>query len=332
MPGLNIYCNFHCSGVELEMLQRGTAAHRLMIVPKASRSPLASGGPDAILDEADIAVGQPHPQSIARLPRLRWTHLTSAGYDSYDRPEIRQALATRSAILTNSSAVFAEPCAQHVLAFMLAEMRRLPEALALRQTDHSWPGRTLRLGSRLLQGQSVLLVGYGHIAQRLVQLLAPFEMNINGIRRHVRGDEIVKTWNVAQADQVLLLADHVIDLLPGGLETQNFFDGRRFALMKPTAIFYNVGRGSTVDQEALQNALDAGQLGAAYLDVTTPEPLGPDHPLWTAPRCHITPHTAGGHVKLVEGIVQHFLANLRRFETGQPLLDQIVAPEPGAAR
>ena len=94
--------------------------------------------------------------------------------------------------------------------------------------------------------------------------------------------------------------------------------------MKPGAIFYNIGRGDTVDQEAMQQALRANQLGAAALDVMTPEPLPPDHSLWTTPNCYITPHTAGGHHDEIERVIEHFVQNLRRFERGESLLDRVI--------
>ena len=94
--------------------------------------------------------------------------------------------------------------------------------------------------------------------------------------------------------------------------------------MKPGARFYNVGRGSTVDQAALLAALQSGRLGSAYLDVLDPEPLPPDHPLWTTQNCFITPHTAGGHHDQDERIVDHFLTNLDAFQRGAPMVDRIV--------
>ena len=94
--------------------------------------------------------------------------------------------------------------------------------------------------------------------------------------------------------------------------------------MKRGAVFYNIGRGTTVDQDALGEALRSGQLRAAYLDVTDPEPLPPEHPLWTTPNCVITPHTAGGHADEWVRLVKHFLVNLRRHEAGQPLLDRVI--------
>ena len=94
--------------------------------------------------------------------------------------------------------------------------------------------------------------------------------------------------------------------------------------MKPGAIFYNIGRGTTVDQTALLNALKSGRLSAAYLDVTDPEPLPKDHPLWSVPNCYITPHTAGGHAEEFERLATHFLNNLKRFEEGKALVDRVI--------
>jgi phosphoglycerate dehydrogenase-like enzyme len=94
--------------------------------------------------------------------------------------------------------------------------------------------------------------------------------------------------------------------------------------MKEGAVFYNIGRGTTVDQEALVGALNGGRLAAAWLDVTDPEPLPPTHPLWTAPNCHITPHTAGGHNDEFHRLVGHFLGNLDRYVRGETLKDRVI--------
>src|SRR6185369_12704858 len=106
--------------------------------------------------------------------------------------------------------------------------------------------------------------------------------------------------------------------------TLKLMDARRFGLMKPDAFFYNIGRGATVEQEALLEALQTGRLAAAYLDVTEPEPLPPEHPLWTAPNCYITPHTAGGHADEFERLVRHFLDNLERFQGHKSLRDRVI--------
>jgi phosphoglycerate dehydrogenase-like enzyme len=131
-------------------------------------------------------------------------------------------------------------------------------------------------------------------------------------------------WDSAEATRALGAADHVLNILPAALATDGFFGAARLQAMKPGAIFYNIGRGTTVDQPALIAALTSGHLGAAYLDVTTPEPLPPDHPLWMAPNCFITPHSAGGHDDESVRLVRHFLENLGRFTSGQPLIDRVV--------
>jgi phosphoglycerate dehydrogenase-like enzyme len=94
--------------------------------------------------------------------------------------------------------------------------------------------------------------------------------------------------------------------------------------MKPGAVFYNIGRGTTVDQDALLAALRSGKLAAAWLDVTEPEPLPDDHPLRAEANCFITPHIAGGHANEAETLVRHFLENFKRYQDGSPLLDRVM--------
>jgi len=124
--------------------------------------------------------------------------------------------------------------------------------------------------------------------------------------------------------QALAAADHVLNLLPDNAESRHFINADRLAAMKPGANFYNIGRGATVDQTALLQALRSGRLGAAWLDVTDPEPLPADHPLRAAPNCFITPHTAGGQVKESEALVRHFVENFHRFLQGTTLSDRIM--------
>ena len=118
-------------------------------------------------------------------------------------------------------------------------------------------------------------------------------------------------------------ADHVMNIMPQNAESDRFFDARRFGLMKPGATFYNIGRGTTVDQMALLGAMVARRIAAAYLDVTDPEPLPADHPLWTTPNCFITPHTAGGSADEFSRLGRHFIDNVKRFNRGEQLEDRV---------
>jgi phosphoglycerate dehydrogenase-like enzyme len=182
---------------------------------------------------------------------------------------------------------------------------------------------TMRPRLRLLNEQTVLILGFGTIARRLVELARPLEMNLIAVRRVVKDDEKIRVVPTAAVEEWLPLTDHLVNILPANDGTRHFVNAERLARLKSGAMFYNIGRGTTVDQEALLAALQSGRLGGAYLDVTEPEPLPPEHPLWTAPRCLITPHIAGGFSVEKEQQVRHFLENLRRFEKGEALLDRI---------
>jgi phosphoglycerate dehydrogenase-like enzyme len=147
---------------------------------------------------------------------------------------------------------------------------------------------------------------------------------VTAVRRRPAGDENVIVVTEDELAEALATADHIVNILPDNPATQRFVNAARLAATNPGAIFYNVGRGTTVDQDALLAALQSGHLGAAYLDVTEPEPLPPEHPLWSAPNCYITPHSAGGLRTEPQRLVQHFLDNLRRFDRGEPLEDRVI--------
>ncbi len=322
---LTIWCNQPFPEPARTELINGVAPHRIIFPPNLAANNLAAGGPDPLLAEADIAFGQPDAKQITELPRLRWIQLTTAGYTRFDNETVRSALKARGAVLTNSSSVYEEPCAEHAFSMMLALARQLPQSLhdQFRQPG-SWNAYHHRIHSRLLEGQSVLILGYGTIAKRLVELLSPLRMKITCVRRKPRGDESVPTITVEQTDAHLPQADHVMNILPQNKESDRFFDARRFPLMKPGAIFYNIGRGTTVDQMALLGALVSRRLAATYLDVTDPEPLPADHPLWTTPNCFITPHTAGGSADEFSRLARHFLANLAQFTAAGSMSDRII--------
>src|SRR5262249_8722039 len=152
---------------------------------KTEDSNLAAGVPDEGLAQAEVAFGQPDPDQMLRQENIRWVHLNSAGYTRYERDDLRQAFQKRGATLTNSSSVYANPCAQHILAMMLSANRHLPNSISA-QTNKSWEWRTLRFDVATLTGQTVLIVGYGAIARRLVELLKPFGAQVIATRRRPR--------------------------------------------------------------------------------------------------------------------------------------------------
>src|SRR5687768_9339372 len=200
---LTIWFNGKFTEPAMAKLRAGLGPHRLVIAQVTSPSNLDGGTHDLALDEADVAFGQPDPKQIMETPRLKWVQLTTAGYTRYDNDAIREAFRRRGAIMTNSSSVYDEPCAEHAMAMILALARRLPQALIDQTATRSWNYLPLRAQSCLLEGQTVLIYGFGAIARRLVELLTPFHMNLVGVRRSPRGDEPIRIVPESDADATL---------------------------------------------------------------------------------------------------------------------------------
>lgn len=321
---LKIWCNnlfIETQADARALLADGVGAHEVRLFEQKENG--RAGVSRESLKTADIAFGTPDAETLFDCPNLRWIHINSAGYTDYDRADLREFLRRNETILTNSSSVYDEPCAEHLLAMILSFMRGLPFAHDVQRDEKTWPMHETRAQIRLAANQNVLILGFGAIGRQLAKLLAPLKMNVVGVKRTIRADEPIKVISETEIDDFLPQIDHLVNILPANDSTANFISGERLAKLKRGAFFYNIGRGSTVDQNALGEFLRSGHLGGAYLDVTTPEPLPPEHFLWTTPNCYITPHAAGGHLREKEVQVRHFLENLRRFERGENLLDRI---------
>lgn len=322
---LTIWCNAALAEKAERLLVEGLAGHRVVFAKERSASVLVAGKSDAGLDEADVLFGQPEAAACLERTRIKWVAVTSAGYGRYDTPEFLETFKARGSAFTTSSTVFAEPCAQHVLGMMLALGRQLLASHKEQLGEKQWKFFEHRAGSVLMNGQTVLLLGYGTIARRLTELLAPFGMKIYAVRRKAHSERGVYVISEEKVTAVLAEADHVVNLLPDNDGTRNYVNARRLGACKPGARFYNIGRGTTVDERALVQALESGRLGAAYLDVFAEEPLPSSNPLWTAPNCFVTPHTAGGRSDQDVALVRHFLANLAAFaKGGEGMVDRVV--------
>jgi len=321
-----VFVDFAVPADALEMLQAGTKGHQLVFPQKPIASVLSTPEHDPQFATVDIAFGQPDPKAVAEAATLKWIHVSSSGITRYDNPMFRAMVAERKITVTNSADVYDEACAVHVLSFMLAQARNLPRALDSRTANGTDEWRGLRGSSTTLRGQTVLILGFGAIGSRLAELLRPLHMNLIAYRRKARGDEGVPV--ITTPDQLSRAlaseADHIINILPDNAESQRFFDAARFAALKPGAVFYNIGRGATVDQDALLEALRSNRLKAAWLDVTEPEPLPDHHPLRAEPNCFITPHVAGGQAGETKMLVRHFLKNFHAYVHGGPLRDRVM--------
>jgi phosphoglycerate dehydrogenase-like enzyme len=324
MSRLRIFVDFAAPPDVLEILRQGAVGHELIFSRRPLSSVLAEPEQDLRLDSIEVAFGQPDPQAIGAAPHLKWVHVSSSGITRYDNPNFRRLVAERQIMVSNSASVYNEACAVHALSFMLAQARKLPLGLKTRTPNGTPIWNTLRSTSGTLRGETVLIMGFGAIGKRLAELLRPLDLKIVAFRRKARGDEVVPVIAAEQLAHTLAQSDHIVNILPESAETRHFFDSDKFSMMKAGSIFYNIGRGATVDQHALAEALRSGKLQAAWLDVTEPEPLPDTHPLWAEPNCFITPHIAGGHADEVETLVRHFLENLARFTRGESLRDRVM--------
>lgn len=321
---LKIWTNAEFPPEPTNLLETGVGGNQLFRATQTSSLNLVSAPRDERLFDAEVAFGQPDADQLFEASRLKWVHLSSAGYTKYDRDDLRASFRQRGVVMTNSSSLYCEPCAQHALAMMMSFARQLYMSYDEQRSNRAWSYVDIRKRSFLLGGQTVILYGYGAIARRLSELLAPLRVKLIGVRRQPRGDEFIPTVSLQDHVDWLKQADHVVNILPASEQSRNFFDAAMFRHFKPTAHFFNIGRGTTVDQSALIDALQNSRIAGAYLDVTDPEPLPLDHPLWSAPNCYITPHTAGGYDDEMFGLVNHFLQNLRLFEQQAELIDRII--------
>jgi phosphoglycerate dehydrogenase-like enzyme len=256
--------------------------------------------------------------TLKALINLRWYHNWFAGVEHLvSLPRFRDG----HAVLTNASGTHAQPMAEQFFALLLAYGRNLPALFEAQQRGEWLKGSMSDVFE--LDGRTLLVIGLGAIGRRIAELGTAFSMNVIGVRKHPDGSEPVETIGAGDLFSYVGKADVIVSVLPFTEETDRFFDAGFFSTMKPGAIFSNFGRGTSVDQHALVAALDAGKLGAALLDVTDPEPLPPDHPLWKKDNVLITPHTGGWTSRYSERTWPTFVENVRRYVEGEPLINQI---------
>jgi phosphoglycerate dehydrogenase-like enzyme len=275
----------------------------------------AAGGRSAALDAADAVVWMQHdPQSFpSPLPdRVRWVQLASAGVE----PWVAAGVIDRARIFTSAAGAYARSVAEHALALLLAGARRLPDAARARR----W-GAPPGLG---LAGRAVAVVGAGGIGRELIAMLAPLRVDVLAVTRHGRpvpGAEL--TLPAERTAEVWPAADFVVLAAPATTGTAHLVGAEQLAAMREHAWLVNIARGSLVDTAALTGALAGELLGGAALDVTDPEPLPDDHPLWREPRALITPHVANPPAALRPALVERVRENVTRFTAGRELLGRI---------
>jgi phosphoglycerate dehydrogenase-like enzyme len=258
---------------------------------------------------------------LAAADRLRWVQAWSAGVDRY--VTLDRLVENDRIVLTNMQGVHGPVIAEHTFAMLLFLTRNLGAFHDLQQQGE-WD-RAAAEGMTALAGQTLLVVGMGGIGSEVARRADGFDMEVLGIVRTLREppDYVDELGTSDDLEGFLGRADVVVVALPLTAETRGLFDAERFAQFKDGTLFVNVGRGAIVKTQALIDALDAGRLAGAGLDVTDPEPLPADHPLWDRDDVIVTPHVAARAELTRERRWDVLRENMRRFGAGEDLLNVV---------
>ena len=265
--------------------------------------------PEAEIGWFDLYKKEDMAEAIRRAEKLKWLNSIYAGVDGFPLEVMRE----RGVVFTNGAGINAMTIAEYVVMGMLTVAKGYREVVRA-QDRHEWlmdsPGKVELAGSR------ALLLGYGAIGKLIDARLGAFEVEVVKVRRNPGRDTLgPEQWRARLGE-----FDWVILAVPATPGTDAMIGAGELAAMKPSAVLINIARGAVVDQEALVAALAEKRLAGAFLDVTTPEPLPADHPLWDLPNAHVTMHLSGrAQDKMFARSVERFLANLERWHRGEPV-------------
>ncbi len=248
-------------------------------------------------------------QAVRQAERMRWLNTLAAGVDPFPLALLRE----RGVTFTNGAGWNAMPIAEYVVMGMLVIAKGYREVVRAQERREWLPDAP---GKKELFGGKALIVGAGGIGGRVGELLRPWGVEVTEVRRTpAPGALAPDQWRGRLGE-----FDWVILAVPSTPETDRLIGAAELAAMKPDAAILNVARGAVIDQAALLAALGEGRLSGAFLDVTDPEPLPADHPLWAIDRVHITSHLSGrSQEKLFARAVERFLANLERWRQGEAM-------------
>jgi len=272
------------------------------------------------LPEADILVTFKCDQSMLdRAPNLKWVQALSTGVDSFPRSSLSQ----RDIILTSTRGIHARHMAEYAIAVMVILARNL-HRIVKNQTSHAWE----RFPQGEIQGKVLAIVGLGSIGREIARKAAFLGMEVHGVKKHPEKlPDVHSVMGMDGLDHVLGFSDYVINLLPLTPETENLFNKDRFSGMKEGACFINMGRGGSVNEDDLVQALQTNRLGGFVSDVFKQEPLPADHPLWDEDKAMITPHICGESTVYMDKAIPVIERNIQAFIQGR-IVDMINRVEP----
>ena len=289
----------------LAQIQAAAPGAAIRVVPRKEATPADVAG-------AEIVLGPPKPEWVAEAPGVRWVQLPSAGSDPW------RGVRVDDLLLTKASGTFGIPIAEWVIGAILMLTRNL-HLYRDQQREAVWKARP---GAREVFGSTVGIIGLGDIGREVASRAQALGCRVIGARRGA-GPAPDHVDAVLPLDEVIPQADFLVLAIPSTPETQKLMNTDRLARMKPGAYLINVGRGATVDEDALVAALRSGHLAGAALDVTAVEPLPAESPLWHLEQVIISPHASPMSAANQDRRVAIFVENLRRYRAGEPLTNLV---------
>lgn len=261
-------------------------------------------------------------EAVVRRGRLRWIQSSAAGMDHCLVPPV----IASDIVVTSASGLLADQVSEHTTALVTAWLRSLPVFLAA-QAKHEF----IRRPTRDLHHSTILIVGFGGVGRRLAQVLRVFKTRLWAVDLFPvdKPEYVERLLPPTELPSLLPDANLVILALPLNAATRHAFGAAQFARMKPGSLFVNVARGAIVVTDDLLTALRHGPIAGAVMDVTDPEPLPADHPLWDFPNVIITPHVGGQCAGRADDVARLFCENLRRWHEGRPLINFISDKQAG---
>jgi phosphoglycerate dehydrogenase-like enzyme len=293
----------------------------------------------AAMPGADAFLGKITPDLLVRADRLRWVQAFTASLEHYVFP----ALAAHPCELTNTRGLFGDVIADQVMGYVLCFARNL-HLYVRHQVEHRYEaigGESARVSfaagpgtinamdraTIYLPGRTMGILGFGGIGTEIAVRASAFGMAIRAVDRHPERTEppegVEAVWGTDRLPELLAWSDFIVIAAPHTPETERLFDAAMLAHLRPTSYLINVGRGAIVVLDDLVDALRAGRLAGAALDVYEVEPLPASHPLWDFPNVILTPHTAGYAPVIAERHLTTIVENVRRFARGEALLNVV---------
>lgn len=284
----------------------------MVVAPTSAAVTEALGGADVLFG------GRITPEQLQQARSLKWIQTNSAGVEHLPAKELKRAGVT----VTNASGAHGAQISEHILAMMLAFARQLHSAIRA-QDRREW----LQLTNTIfeLEGKVLGIIGLGDLGLALAEKAKALGLSIlaSKVRITTKPVCVDEIFGPEGIDEILTRSDFVADTLPLTPNTRHLFDMERFRRMKRTAYFFNAGRGGTVKQQDLIAALANGLIAGAGLDVTDPEPLPADSPLWAMPNVILTAHYSGWSPHVMDRTYRIFLDNLRRYHEGRTLANVV---------